>query len=57
MTGKKNTKTAKRTYTLYIREDHFAILQRMSEGTGGEQSVAFFVRKAIQEFVGKKKRR
>ncbi|MCZ6690923.1 MAG: hypothetical protein O7H41_15140 [Planctomycetota bacterium] len=57
MARKKKTGPTKEKFTLYLRGDDLKALQRMAEASDGEYSVAHFVRKAVQEFVGKKKRR
>ena len=62
MAAKREEKrVVKERYTLYVPKDHLAILQKMSEGSEDELSVASFVRRAIREFLdrqgGKKGRR
>ena len=57
MARKKKAGTAKEKFALYVPENHLKILRKMSDETGGELSVSYFIRAAIREYLRKQKRR
>ncbi|MCZ6689943.1 MAG: hypothetical protein O7H41_10100 [Planctomycetota bacterium] len=55
--GKRKTAPAKEKFALYVPVNHLQVLREMSEATEGELTVSYFVRAAIREYVGKKRKR
>ena len=47
----------KEKFALHVPKDHLRILRKMSDATGGELSVSYFVRMAIRDYLGKQKKK